>query len=75
MNKDVKDYYFEELGSYCITAYLAGLTGRLEAHANGLRKYPDLGNEYYAKQLLEMIESLNGVRGFLHDNDASNIKL
>ena len=44
-------------------------------HVNGLRKYPDLGNEYYAKQLLEMIESLNGVRGFLHDNDASNIKL
>lgn len=75
MNKDVKDYYFEELNSYCITAYLAGLTGRLEAHVNGLRKYPDLGSEYYAKQLIEMIESLNGVRGFLHDNDASNIKL
>lgn len=75
MNKDVKNYYFEELNSYCITAYLAGLTGRLEAHVNGLRKYPDLGNEYYAKQLIEMIESLNGVRGFLHDNDASNIKL
>ena len=75
MNKDVKDYYFEELNSYCITAYLAGLTGRLEAHVNGLRKYPDLGHEYYAKQLIEMIESLNGVRGFLHDNDASNIKL
>lgn len=75
MNKDVKDYYFEELDGFAITAYLAGLTGRLEAHVNGLRKYPDLGNEYFAKQLLEMIESLNGVRGFLHDNDASNIKL
>ena len=75
MNKDVKDYYFEELGSYCITAYLAALTGRLEAHVDGLRKYPDLGNEYYAKEAIDMIESLDSIRGFLHDNDASTIKL
>ena len=75
MNKDIKDYHSEELNFFCITAYLAGLTGRLEANVNGLRKYPDLGNEYFAKGLIDIIESLNEVRGFLHDKDASNIKL
>ena len=74
MNKDVKNYHYEELNAYAITSYLAGLTGRLEAHSNGLLKYPDR-NEYFSNKLTEIVESLNEVREFLHDNNCPNIEL
>ena len=75
MNKDVANYHYEDLEVFAITGYLASMSGRLEAHADCLLKYPDLSNEHFSKQLAKIVESINEVREFLHDNDCTNIKL
>ena len=75
MNKDVANYHYEDLEFFAMDGYLASMSGKLEAHAECLLKYPDLSNEYFSKQLAKIVESVNEVREFLHDNDCPNIKL
>ena len=75
MNNDIKDYHYEEINAYAITSYLASMSGKLEAHADCLLKYPDLSNEHFSNKLTEIVKSLNEVREFLHNNNCPNIKL
>ena len=51
------------------------MSGKLEAHAECLLKYSDMSNEHFSNKLTEIVESLNEVREFLHDNNCPNIKL
>ena len=75
MNKDVANYHYEDLEVFAMTCYLASMSGKLEAHAECLLKYSDMSKEHFSNKLTEIVESLNEVREFLHDNDCTNIKL
>ena len=59
MNKDVANYHYEDLEVFAMTGYLASMSGRLEAHADCLLKYPDLSNEHFSKQLARLLKELN----------------
>lgn len=75
MHKDITNYTDDEDTIFSITAYLASITGTLEAHADGMVKYQDLGPEYFSKEVKKVIDSLSAVRAKLVEHKAWSIEL
>jgi len=74
MNENIKDYTDEQDSEFAITAYLASITGTLEAHVDGMVKYQDLGPKYFAEELKKVVDSLTEVRAKLVSKHAWTVK-
>lgn len=74
MNENIKDYMDEQDSEFYITAYLASITGALEAHVDGMVKYKDLGPEYFSKEVKKITDSMTEVRKKLVSKHAWSVK-